>query len=126
MKLLTTNFVRCAVKSCDGTEKSFPLKYEDCQLEMEDQKFNGAFIVAMLERIDWPALVSVARDLGNNSLPETKPANAAENQQLLQELHKLLVETQIVEGKMVCQNCGHVYYIKDSIPDFLLPPHLAD
>ncbi|VEU19851.1 DEKNAAC100774 [Brettanomyces naardenensis] len=126
MKFLTTNFVKCAVKSCDASEKSFPLKYEECQLQSEEQEFNPAFIVSMLDRIDWDALVSVAADLGNRSIPAEKPENIEQNEALLRELHSLLLETQIVEGKMMCQNCGHIYYIKDSIPNFLLPPHLAN
>ncbi|QOU20884.1 hypothetical protein BRETT_000598 [Brettanomyces bruxellensis] len=126
MKLLTTNFVQCAVKSCNGSEKSYPLKYEDCQLQLEEQEFKPAFIIAMLQRINWQALVKVAADLGNSNLPAEKPADVENNEALLKELHTLLIETQITEGKMVCENCGHIYYIKDSIPDFLLPPHLAN
>lgn len=70
--------------------------------------------------------MKVAADLGNNNLPAQKPENVENNEALLKELHTLLIETQITDGKMVCENCGHIYYIKDSIPDFLLPPHLAN
>lgn len=125
MKFLTTNFVRCAVKSCDGSGNSFPLQYEDCQLQQEEQEFNPDFIVAMVERLDWDALVEVAAELGNTGLPQTKPAVLADDEQALRQLHTLLLETQILEGRMICKNCGHIYYIKDSIPNFLLPPHLA-
>lgn len=80
----------------------------------------------MLDRLDWPALVQVARDLGNESLPSVKPEGEMINDEnLLQDLHTLLLETCITEGEMTCQSCGHVYYIKNSIPNFLLPPHLA-
>lgn len=41
------------------------------------------------------------------------------------DLHKLLLETQVMEGKMVCGNCGHEYKIKDGIANFLLPNHLV-
>jgi multifunctional methyltransferase subunit TRM112 len=27
------------------------------------------------------------------------------------------------EGKMICRHCGHVYFIKESIPNMLLAPH---
>ncbi len=44
---------------------------------------------------------------------------------LVQDLHKLLLETQITEGKLVCGNCGHEYSVKEGIANFLLPSHLV-
>ncbi|ABN66157.1 predicted protein [Scheffersomyces stipitis CBS 6054] len=129
MKFLTTNFVKCAVKGCQSSTESFPLKYSDCQLVQEEQEYNPEFLVHMLERLDWNAVIQVARDLGNDSLPPTKPDSLdpimEEDQAVLKDLHTLLVETQIVEGRMTCNNCQHVYHIKNSIPNFLLPPHLC-
>ncbi|GMG51254.1 unnamed protein product [Ambrosiozyma monospora] len=126
MKFLTTNFVRCAVKSCSTSDKSFPLKFEECELEQEEQDFNPDFIISMLERLDWNAIIKVAADLGNTQLPPQKPMNVETNEQVLKDLHSLLLETQIINGKMICENCHHIYYIKDSIANFLLPPHLAN
>lgn len=45
--------------------------------------------------------------------------------QLARDLHRLLIETCIVEGKLVCGNCAHEYTIKEGIANFLLPPHLV-
>lgn len=129
MKFLTTNFVKCAVKSCESSIQSFPLKYLDCELVQEELDYNAEFIVHMLDRLDWDAVIKVAKDLGNTSLPQTKPENLdpimEDDQVILRELHTLLVETQIIEGKMECGNCKHIYYIKNLIPNFLLPPHLC-
>lgn len=129
MKFLTTNFVKCAVKTCDSSADSFPLQYSECQLAQEEQDYNPEFISHILDRLDWNAIIKVAADLGNTSLPATKPEDLdpimEENQVILKDLHNLLVETHIVEGKMTCRNCGHIYYIKNSIPNFLLPPHLC-
>ena len=47
------------------------------------------------------------------------------DQKLLQDLHILLLETEVVEGKMICGNCGHEYKIKEGIANFLLPSHLG-
>jgi len=44
---------------------------------------------------------------------------------MMQELHSLLLETQISEGSLVCGNCGHEYKIKEGIANFLLPNHLV-
>lgn len=48
-----------------------------------------------------------------------------EREKLARELHKLLLETTVKEGKMVCGNCGHEYRIKEGIANFLLPNHLV-
>lgn len=129
MKFITSNFVRCAVKTCDSAPEAFPLRFSECQLAQEELEFNPDFVVHMLARLDWPAVRLVAADLGNTLLPPLKPENLdpimEDDQAVLRELHTLLVETQIVEGSMTCAHCGHIYYIKNSIPNFLLPPHLC-
>ncbi|ODV66433.1 Trm112p-domain-containing protein [Hyphopichia burtonii NRRL Y-1933] len=129
MKFLTTNFVKCAVKSCNASTESFPLKYTECELAQEEQEYNPEFLCHMLERLDWDAVVKVAKDLGNDQLPPNKPTELdpimEDDQLILKDLHALLIETQILEGKMTCNNCGHIYYIKNSVPNFLLPPHLC-
>lgn len=129
MKFLTTNFVKCAVKSCSSSQDSFPLKYSECQLAKEELEYHPDFVCHMLERLDWDAVVKVAADLGNTSIPPQKPEGLdpimEDDQAILRDLHSLLVETVILEGKMTCLSCGHIYHIKNSIPNFLLPPHLV-
>lgn len=44
----------------------------------------------------------------------------------MRDLHTLLLETEVREGKMVCGNCGHEYAIKEGIANFLLPNHLGE
>ena len=44
---------------------------------------------------------------------------------VMRDLHTLLIETEVREGKMVCGNCGHEYKIKEGIANFLLPSHLG-
>lgn len=45
---------------------------------------------------------------------------------MLRDLHKLLMETHVIEGKLCCANCGHEYQIKEGIANFLLPSHLGE
>ncbi|KAK9433982.1 hypothetical protein V1505DRAFT_397138 [Lipomyces doorenjongii] len=135
MKLLTANFVQCTVKACGSSPDCFPLHFDqqipDLPLELvhEDVDFSPEFICNVLPRIEWAALLMTARELGNTQLPDAKPEienpHAAENEQLLRDLHTLLLETQIIQGSMRCANCGHIYFIRDSIPNFLLPGHLV-
>lgn len=51
--------------------------------------------------------------------------DALDDEQTLKDLHRLLLETQIVEGKLICGSCGHEYRIKEGIANFLLPSHLG-
>jgi multifunctional methyltransferase subunit TRM112 len=46
-------------------------------------------------------------------------------EQVLKKLHGLLLETGVLEGKLVCGNCGFEYPIKDGVGNFLLPAHLV-
>ncbi|XBW35400.1 hypothetical protein QEN19_000966 [Hanseniaspora menglaensis] len=139
MKLLTTNFIKCSVKACESSNKSFPLKYSnDCQLELnfedDDEIVQSSyeFLIGILDKIEWEALLKVCQDLGNNDLPPNKPvlnedvSNLNDNEKLiLKQLFNLLVNTEIVEGSMSCDSCEHIYQIKNGIPNLLLPPHLS-
>ena len=63
MKFMTTNFVKCSIKTCDSTTDSFPLKYQNCSLVQEEQEFNPEFIVSILDRLEWDAILKVAQDV---------------------------------------------------------------
>lgn len=93
---MTTNFVQCAVRSCSKTTDAFPLQYTDLTLVRQETEFDPEFIVNILPRLDWGALVKVAEELGNTALPVVKPEieniDSEESQQLLKDLHTLLVE----------------------------------
>lgn len=53
------------------------------------------------------------------TLPEEKPETPI-SEELGQALHAILFETYIKNGLMTCEGCGHVYQIKDGIPNMLL------
>ncbi|KAK2812349.1 type I protein arginine N-methyltransferase Rmt1 [Emmonsiellopsis sp. PD_5] len=125
MKVLTANFVSCAIKACKSSPASFPLHFNDAELEQTELEFQPDFLRNILPRIDWEALRTTAKELGFPSLSDTKPDGDAVTDEFLHELHKLLLETQVVEGKLVCGNCGHEYRIKEGIANFLLPSHLV-
>lgn len=128
MKLITTNFIKCSVKTCDNSNLNYPLKYKNCIIEENkniESEDKYEFIKNIIDRIDWNGIISVNKDLGNTALPLEKPIITPENEQLVNDLYQLLIQTSIVDGEMQCNNCQHVYYIKNGIPNLLLPPHLA-
>lgn len=65
--------------------------------------------------------------LGFPALPEQAPTpeELQADEKTMRDLHHLLLETQISEGKLVCANCGHQYAVKEGIANFLLPSHLV-
>ncbi|KAI9704219.1 MAG: type I protein arginine N-methyltransferase Rmt1 [Candelina mexicana] len=127
MKILTVNFLTCAIKSCKSSPASFPLHFKDAELEQQQIAFNPKFIQNILPRIDWEGLKTTAAELGFTSLPTSKPEDdTAQDEKVLRDLHTLLLEMQVTEGKLVCGNCGHEYAIKEGIANFLLPNHLGE
>ncbi|OAA66245.1 putative protein family UPF0434/Trm112 [Cordyceps fumosorosea ARSEF 2679] len=127
MKVLSLNFVNCAAKACKATSESFPLHPKDAELVQDEIELNPAMLINVLPRLDWAALRTTSSELGFPELPE-QPPTAEElqaDEKTLKDLHHLLLETQISEGKLVCGNCGHEYAIKEGIANFLLPSHLV-
>ncbi|KAI9713003.1 MAG: hypothetical protein M1828_001477 [Chrysothrix sp. TS-e1954] len=149
MKILTLNFLTCAVKACKNSPSAgFPLHIKDAELESVELEFQPQFIRNILPRIEWPALHSLAHDLGMKVPPgfeeeaeveaqaeemdveeeEEKPETESKqdvDDEALKKLHDLLLETQITSGVLVCPVCAHQYQIKEGIANFLLPPHLV-
>ncbi|KAK6362839.1 hypothetical protein TWF730_000292 [Orbilia blumenaviensis] len=148
MKLLTANFLSCAVKACKSSPLSFPLHFRDAELASKSVPYNPLLLSNLLPRLDWPALVTSSKELGF-TLPDTKPelprlststggddgdmnmsvdggsGVGEEDEKTLKMLHKVLMETEVVEGKMVCGSCGFEYGIHQSVGNFLLPSHLV-
>ena len=122
MKLITSNFITCAgkssegaahgqqkrdssiltvysyntVKACRGTAEAYPLQFSSVELEQTELEYNPRFICNIMPRIEWPALVAVCRQLGNDTLPPEKPedldAENPEHEQVLRSLHNVLLQ----------------------------------
>ncbi|KAH7391759.1 hypothetical protein BKA66DRAFT_487917 [Pyrenochaeta sp. MPI-SDFR-AT-0127] len=152
MKLLTLNFLTCAIKTCKTNPASFPLHPRDAELEIQEAELNLPFLKNILPRLMWAELSVICKELGLPELPESPPTpadlvdssasaldtpadeNATTSQtpedeqepsQTAKDLHKVLLETCIQEGKLVCGACGHEYAVKEGVANFLLPGHLV-
>ncbi|KAF2474511.1 Trm112p-domain-containing protein [Lindgomyces ingoldianus] len=147
MKLLTLNFLTCAIKTCKTSPSSFPLHPQDSELEIVEADINVLFLRNMLPRLMWNELRLIVNELGLPSLPETAPdaSSLLETKlqvpegdttglniekievpsQVAKDLHRVLLETCIREGKLVCGNCGHEYKVMEGVANFLLPGHLV-
>ncbi|EMR69873.1 type I protein arginine N-methyltransferase Rmt1 [Eutypa lata] len=127
MKVLSLNFLTCAVKACKTSSASYPLHPKDAELVQDDIEVNPLLLINLLPRIDWSALSTTATELGFPALPPQPPTTEElqSDEKTLRDLHNLLMETQIMEGKLVCGNCGHEYAVREGIANFLLPSHLV-
>jgi len=65
MKILTANFLTCAVKACKSSPASFPLHFRDAELEHVDGEYNPSFLANILPRIEWEALKVTATEVGS-------------------------------------------------------------
>ena len=65
-------------------------------------------------------------DPSSVGIVNTTSESEAAHETVMRDLHTLLLETEVREGKMVCGNCGHEYRIKEGIANFLLPSHLGE
>ena len=63
MKILTVNFLTCAVKACKSSSLSFPLHFRDAELEQSDIEYNPSFLRNILLRVDWEALKVTATEV---------------------------------------------------------------
>jgi uncharacterized protein YbaR (Trm112 family) len=74
-----------------------------------------------------PLKISNMSQLGFPQLPEQPPTpeELQADEKLLKDLHTLLMETQMNEGKLVCGHCSHEYAVREGIANFLLPSHLV-
>ncbi|KDQ12106.1 hypothetical protein BOTBODRAFT_113423 [Botryobasidium botryosum FD-172 SS1] len=121
VRLITHNLLACHAKGC--TTNNFPLAFRDVQLENREAEYNPEFLKGFMPKIEWNALVSTARELGDVSLPAECPEPGTETDEFLHALHHVLMEIHVEEGSMVCPNCQHVYRISNGIPNMLLAEH---
>lgn len=68
MKILTVNFLTCAVKTCKSSPESFPLHFRDAELEQSDVAYNPDFVRNILPRVDWEALKVTAVEVSKTNI----------------------------------------------------------
>lgn len=78
MKVITANFVTCAVKDCKTSPASYPLHFHDAELELQELDFQPEFIRNVIPRIDWEGLRATANEVSRlmNLLSEDPETDA--------------------------------------------------
>lgn len=63
MKLLTLNFLTCAIKACKTNSSSFPLHPRDAELEIVESDINLVFLKNILPRLMWDELRTITSEV---------------------------------------------------------------
>lgn len=63
MKLLTLNFLTCAIKTCKTQASSFPLHPKDSELEIVEADMNLPFLKNILPRLMWEELRVISKEV---------------------------------------------------------------
>ena len=88
MKLLTHNML-----TSPGNARGFPLKIEATTVEEVETEFNSEFVVRMVPRLEWQALLGALRDLSlKHELPADVPDKYEDDEKFLTALHHVLLE----------------------------------
>jgi hypothetical protein len=69
MKLLTLNFLTCAIKTCKTDPSSFPLHPRDAELEIQEADLNLPFLKNILPRLMWDEIRTIAREVRFPPIP---------------------------------------------------------
>ncbi|KAI9017071.1 hypothetical protein BC832DRAFT_543587 [Gaertneriomyces semiglobifer] len=116
MRLITHNMLQCHAKGCNSN--NYPLELREVELESLEAEFSDDFIRRLLPKLDWGVLVQTAYSLGVAQLPEEVPEEQDED--FLRVVHDVILGTRVKVATMICKGCGHVYPIKDGVPNMLL------
>ncbi|DBA05241.1 TPA: hypothetical protein N0F65_007403 [Lagenidium giganteum] len=133
MRLLTHNMLICQIRACVDTAirepgarpLNFPLRIvpEMDGVVVAATLYSKDFMLHIMKSIDYPALVQTTKELNHPEvpvLPDTLPDDLTTADELLQSIHKVLFDTNIVEGEMICNNCSRSYPITNAVPNMLL------
>jgi multifunctional methyltransferase subunit TRM112 len=97
------------------------LKIIAANTKVVNSDFNLDLMKKFLKKLDLPALTQAAKDLQIYKFDfEKLNEEELSNMEVLKYIHHLIYELQIVEGKMICNNCNREYIISNGIPNLVL------
>eukprot|EP00929_Paragymnodinium_shiwhaense_P114443 TRINITY_DN82846_c0_g1_i1.p2 TRINITY_DN82846_c0_g1~~TRINITY_DN82846_c0_g1_i1.p2 ORF type:complete len:139 (-),score=48.14 TRINITY_DN82846_c0_g1_i1:33-449(-) len=133
MRLLTHNLLQCNKK---GVNNGFPLIIKAQKLKYEETQFEKDFVVAMLPKLEWSAVLQAVNWLRECAQVENADALAASgglpalpaaltqadeaNEDLMKKLHLVLFDMHVIDGKLVCPESGREFPVENGIPNMLL------
>uniref|UniRef100_A0A1I7W7X0 Multifunctional methyltransferase subunit TRM112-like protein n=1 Tax=Heterorhabditis bacteriophora TaxID=37862 RepID=A0A1I7W7X0_HETBA len=119
MKLLTHNFL--SSRFLKNVNNGYPLIVRSNQKEIKDVEFNATFVKNMMPKVDYASLYFAAQSIDEaGKMPETLPEDWETNVTVLEELHRVMLCIEIIDGELECPDTGRKFPIKDGIPNLLV------
>ncbi|CCI45193.1 unnamed protein product [Albugo candida] len=96
---------------------------EDDSVVIAETVYSKAFILHVMDSIDYKALCQATRDLSHPDVPvlmEPLPSDWRDQDLLLRRIHRVIFDVNVVEGELVCSHCERSYPITNAVPNMML------
>ena len=119
MRLLTHNML--SSQMIKGVKVGFPLRIEAVKVEVKPEEFDADFLLGLLPKLEYDALLEAARLLGHaDGLPGELTEELLQSDTVLRALHHALLEVHVEEGMLICPETGRRFPVTHGIPNMLL------
>lgn len=119
MKLLSHNHLLCLNKGCKSNEALFIDPQKVIQIESEPKL---SFMIHILGMIDYAVLREAAKQIGIKDLPPSLPEKTVmEQESFLRSMQKVLLDSNVIEGRLKCSKCSTWYAISNGVVDMMHP-----
>ncbi|XP_030479046.1 multifunctional methyltransferase subunit TRM112 homolog A-like [Cannabis sativa] len=114
MRLLTHNILSSNIK---GVTNGLPLRIEVVKVVEKEVELNPDFLKSMFSKIDWNALVEVARSIGYTKLPNEVDPSMLDSDDFLRRFHHALLQLHLEEGALICPETRRWFSVTKGIPN---------
>eukprot|EP00483_Globobulimina_turgida_P004769 UN04778 len=120
MKLLSHNHLLCLNKFCKSNDALIIDPKKVTQIESEPKL---SFMIHILSMIDYNVLLIAAQQIGIKDIPSTLPSKEVmeSSESFLRSMQKVLLDSNIVEGRLICSKCKTSYSIANGVVDMMHP-----
>mmetsp|Transcript_49789 Transcript_49789/g.79377 ORF Transcript_49789/g.79377 Transcript_49789/m.79377 type:complete len:198 (+) Transcript_49789:53-646(+) len=120
MKLLSHNHLLCLNRNCKCNHALIIEPKKVIQIESEPKL---AFMIHILSMIDYTVLVEAAKQIGIGDLPNSLPPKQVmeSSESFLRSMQKVLLDSNVIEGKLTCSECNTSYLISNGVVDMMHP-----
>ena len=116
MKAITHNILMCNTIKCSGTDKNYPFIIKPTNILNREVDFDLERTKKIFDKQDKRGLNQYCKDLNIFKYDFTTVDDAIKQQKEFWEyVHKVLNETMVNDGVLICPNCNREYPIKNGI-----------
>ena len=95
--------------------RGFPLRLQATEVSINPVEFNPDFIVRMIPKVEWAALLEVVDTLHLTEVPKEQIQGYEHNEEFLRKMHYVLLEVEVL-GTLQCPKSGRLFPISRGIP----------